>query len=297
VSLSLPSSRSALLDLLGPTDAPRWVRRFGRLLLREDVRRHLAALGVQDAGYGYDTFGAHPDWVRLSAGLLAGLYDHWFRVVSRGAEHIPSEGAVILAANHSGTLPYDGAMIWLDVLRRTHPPRLVRPVADHFVAELPFFGTLFARAGTVGGSRGNVAYLLDRGEILLIFPEGAPAIGKTFSERYQLMDWRVGHVEAALRHGAAIVPVGVVGAEEQMPNLARLPLRVFGSPFLPVPLTPVPLPVRYHLRYGPAIHLGAEYSREQADDPVVLRKAAQRVREAVERLISQGLSERPGVFA
>lgn len=249
-------------------------------------------ISFRDAGYGYDVFGLHPLWVERWSRWLAPVYDNYFRVRSYGTENIPTDGAAVMASNHSGTLPLDGTMIYLNVLRQAN--RVVRPVADHFVPQLPFIGTMYARLGVVGGSRGNVRRLLEYGELLLIFPEGVPGISKPFSKRYQLQKWRVGHVELAIRHGAPVVPVAVIGAEEQMPQLGSLPLRFFGAPHLPLTLTPVPLPVRYHIYYGEPIPVHKAYSPEQADDPEVLERCAQRVKEAVDQLIQRGLSERRG---
>lgn len=250
----------------------------------------------QDAGHGFDIFGMSPSWVKRSSAIWSFLYKHWFRVRSHGIENIPRDGATILASNHSGTLPFDGVMIYLDVGHNTSPARVVRPVADHFVPGLPFVGTYFARVGVVGGSRDNVRCLLERGELLLVFPEGTPGISKRFSERYQLRKWREGHVELAIRHGASIVPVAVIGAEEQMPQLARIPIHLFGSPFLPLTAVPFPLPVRYHIYYGEPIPVHQQYSPEQADDPEVLRAAAADVQAAVQALIDKGLEEREGIF-
>lgn len=250
---------------------------------------------VADAGHGYDDFGAHADSVVTAAGLARVLYDVWFRVSSEGSEHIP-DGAAILASNHGGTLPFDAAMIWVDVLRHTNPPRLVRPVADWFVSRLPFLGTAFARCGVVGGTRRNVERLLERRELVLIFPEGTPGIGKTFAERYTLQHFRVGHVEMALRQRAPVVPVAVIGAEEQLPLITKLPFHPFGAPFLPVPATLIPMPVRYHIYYGEPIWFDAEYGAESADNPRVLDEAAARVRMAVAALIERGLRERRGIF-
>jgi 1-acyl-sn-glycerol-3-phosphate acyltransferase len=183
------------------------------------------------------------------------------------------------------------------VLRQTEPPRAARPVADYFVSTLPVVSTLFARAGVVGGSRGNARALLEAGELLMIFPEGVAGIGKPFSEHYQLQRWTKGHCELAIRHGAPVVPVGIVGAEEQMPQIARIPVPK-GSPlpYLPVPATLVPLPVRYHIHYGPPVPLHEEFRPDQADDPAVVSAAAARVKEAVQQLLDHGLAQREGIF-
>lgn len=261
-----------------------------------EIDRAMARLSYHDAGYGYDQFGMHPAWVRRAVKLVNPLYEHWFRVKSYGIENVPGRGSAILAANHSGVLPFDGAMIFMDIVRRHPVPRAVRPLADYFVPELPFVGVLFARLGVVAGSRGNMARLLEAGELLLLFPEGTPGIGKPFAKRYQLALWRVGHVELAIRHRVPVVPVAVIGAEEQMPLITQLPVRAFGMPSLPVPVTPVPLPVRYHIHYGPPIDLAARYPAEAADDPVAVDAGAREVRDAVERLIAAGLAMREGVF-
>lgn len=180
-------------------------------------RERLRGLRYQDAGHGYDPFGLHPGWIAAFTALWRPLYEGWFRVSSHGAGHVPAQGPAILAANHSGVWPIDGVMIYLDVLRHGDPPRVARPVADHFVPALPFVSTVFSRCGVVGGSRGNVHALLERGELLLIFPEGVPGISKPFRERYRLRPFRIGHAELAIRHRVPVVPVAVIGAEEQFP--------------------------------------------------------------------------------
>lgn len=261
------------------------------------VRDRAERLHFADAGHGFDQFGMHPDFVALGDTIGKLLYERYFRVISYGSEHIPKEGPAVLAANHSGTLPMDGAMLWVDVLRHTEPPRAARPVADYFVSTLPVVSTLFARCGVVGGSRGNARALLESGELLMIFPEGVPGIGKPFSQRYQLQEWRQGHCELAIRHSAPVVPVGIVGAEEQMPQIARIKAPP-GSPlpYIPVPATLVPLPVRYHIHYGEPLRFDKEYRPEDADDPEIVHRAAARVKEAVAGLIARGLSLRKGVF-
>lgn len=180
------------------------------------LRQRAREIQLDDAGHGHDRFGMSRAGVALGLGLSAPLYERWFRVQHHGIQHIPAEGGVILAANHSGTLPYDGMMIWHDVTRHAEPARSVRVVLDHFVNLLPWVNTFFTRSGAFGGSRGNMHALLEAGERVLVFPEGVAGIGKPFHSRYQLQRWTEGHAEMAIRHQVPIVPVAVIGAEEQM---------------------------------------------------------------------------------
>ena len=282
--------------VIGAPRAPRTLpaRAAGRLRRLELAR--LRRVTVVDAGHGFDVFGMHPDWVAVGVWLTRFLHRHWFRVTAHGAEHLPARGRAILVANHSGLLPLDAAMLYADVLARTDPPRVARPIADHFVPALPFVGTMFARLGMVDGTHANVARLLEQEELVMIFPEGTRGIGKPPSARYRLEEWRVGHAELALRHRAPVIPIAIIGAEEQWPVAARLDwLHPFGAPFLPVPATLLPLPVHYHIHYGRPLLLHDGVT--DVDDPETIAAAAARVRAAVEALIAEGLRSRRGVFA
>ena len=279
---------------------PSLVKSLAAAMLPADQFQRLEELYFQDAGHGYDAFGMHPAFIALGQAISDPLYRRYFRVISQGHEHLPASGPAVVAGNHSGNIPLDGMMIWADVLRKTQPPRVVRAIADHFVPSLPWVGTLFARSGMVGGSRGNARTLLEAGEMLLIFPEGTPGIVKPFAKRYQLQKFRIGHAELAIRHGAPIVPVGVIGAEEQLPQLlvSRRLGKPLGVPEVPIPAVPFPLPVRYRIYYGPPIPVHEDYTPDQADDPAILKEAAQRVQQAVDALLKQGLADRGGrIFA
>ena len=95
-----------------------------------------------------------------------------------------------------------------------------------------------------------------------------------------------------------MIPVAFVGPEEQMPQIARLggKRKIFGLPYIPIPASPIPLPVRYHIHYGEPIALHQDYRPEDADDPERVEEAANRVKKAVEKLIARGLEMREGVF-
>lgn len=235
--------------------------------------------------------------IGFMVGLLRPLYERYFRVTSHGAENIPPAGAAILACNHSGTIPLDAMMLSCDVLWRSEPPRVLRVVVDYFVDALPAINVLYARAGAVGGSRANFHDLLSKGELVGVFPEGVPGIGKPFSERYQLQNWRQGHAELAILHQVPVVPCAVVGAEEQWPQIGRIPgINVFGAPYLPIVATPLPLPVRYHIYYGEPIPIPELFDAGDARRAGKVAQASRLVREAVEGLIARGLDERAGVF-
>lgn len=267
-----------------------------RLLPRRH-RQRLDRLRLRDAGHGWDVFGASRAGVALGLHIVRPLYERWFRVRSHGAEHIPAEGPTLVVANHSGTLPLDAMMLWADVLLQTDPPRLPRAVGDYFVPIMPFVSILFTRAGMISGSRDNVRAALEAGELLALFPEGVAGVGKPFRERYHLQRWSVGHAELGIRYGAAVVPTAIIGAEEALPQLTRLEsVRLFGAPYLPIPATPIPLPIRYHVWYGEPLRFERDYRPEQADDAGAVREAAHRVETRVQALIDEGLAARKGLF-
>lgn len=270
----------------------RVTRTLAYALLPQAERARLRELHVNDAGHGYDALGMHRSWVALAAALLLPAHRHYFRVQSHGAENIPQRGPAILVANHGGILPFDAAMLCMDVLEHTSPARLLRPAADFFVPKLPFIGTLLSRMGTTNGTASNLRHLLENDELVLIFPEGLRAIGKARTQAYQLQDWGVGHAELALRHGVPIVPVAIIGAEEQWRELLRLPLPLLNAPYVPIPWPPLPMPVRYHIHYGAALRSEAC----SAPEPAQVDALASATRKAVANLLRHGLAERRGVF-
>ena len=248
-----------------------------------------------DAGHGYDEFGLHPPSLVDAVEASRFIYESYFRVESAGASHVSASGPTILVANHAGVLPVDAAILCLDVLRRTEPPRIPRAVSDHFVPRLPLVSTLFARLGVVSGTRTNVRHLLERGELIAIWPEGVTGPAKSFKDRYRIQAWRVGFAELAIRYRAVVVPVAIIGAEESWPLLGKLRgLRAFGAPYLPIPATPVPLPAHIRLRYGRPIDFGRDPA--DASDPDIVAAAAGAARDALEQLIAKALHEREGVF-
>jgi len=283
----------------------RRVRQLLKVLAPQDHRR-LQEVRINDIGFGYDSFGLELESVMLAYGLGRFLYNYWFRVASDGIEHVPDQGPVLLAANHSGGLPIDGFMLAIDLLKKLRTPRVMRSVLYNSAGYIPFVNTFFDRCGQVTGARQNIEELLHQGELVAVFPEGARGPWKGFRDRYKVRPFHVGFVELSLRLRVPIVPTAVIGAEEQYPYMTNVkPLaRTLGLPYFPVtpffpllgPLGILPLPTKYHIYYDEALHFYREFPPETVHDPRKVRELAARVQGRVEQLIGAGLQRRIGVF-
>jgi len=272
-------------------------RRAARWFVTREQDARLDELQMNDLGHGFDAFGASRDGLASMMAMTRFLYEVYFRVTSIGLEHIPVEGPAVVAVNHSGLIPLDAMMVGTDIVRNSRGGRTPKIVMDHFVPNLPWVGRLFIRAGGIGGSRGNVHAVLEQGQVLVVFPEGTAGIGKPFSERYHLKPFREGHVEMAIRHRAPIIPTAVIGAEESWPQAFRVDgVPAFGSPYVPIPATPLPLPVKFTIHYGEPIDVPARTKVEDADDPEVVAGLVHEVQASVQRLIDAGLARRKGLF-
>src|SRR5260370_4702745 len=160
----------------------------------------------------------------------------------------------MLISNHSGQLPLDAAMVAVLFVGEGEPPRVVRAMVEKWAATLPFVAPCFARIGQVVGTPENCRRLLAAGETIMVFPEGVRGLNKTYDKRYQLQEFGTGFMRLALETQTPIVPVAVVGAEEQAPAFFdfKAAARLIGFPSLPITptLVPLPLPVKYHLWFG-----------------------------------------------
>ena len=247
--------------------------------------------------YGVDPYGFDAQYTVAAIAPLLWLYRKYFRVATYGLDKVPADGRVLIVANHSGQLPFDAAMLGVALLVDKDPPRAARALVEKWVPRLPFVSSFYARLGQVVGTPENCRRLLAAGEALLVFPEGVRGLNKPYSERYRLKGFGSGFMRLALETQSPIVPVGIVGAEEQSPSLTNLaPLaRLLGMPALPLTptgLVPLPLPTRYHIHFGDPL----TFTGSADDEDAVLDEKVSRVRAAVEALIQAGLQARKHVF-
>jgi 1-acyl-sn-glycerol-3-phosphate acyltransferase len=267
-------------------------------LLDDDARRRLEAITrTLPPNGGYDHFGLSAGALRNALPFFYALHRLYFRVRSQGHQHIPAEGAAVMVANHGGLLPFDGAMAAVDIFLHTDPPRLARSIVDLWAGKLPFVNVFFARVGQVIGTHENFTALLDRGELVLMFPEGMDGIRKPISQRYRLQRFHVGFVEHALRARAPIVPVAILGSDDQAPILydVKLLARLLRLPVAPItptfpwlgPLGLLPYPVGYRIVYGEPMALHERFGPDSAEDAGLVRTLSSQVWRTVQNLLDR----------
>lgn len=281
----------------------RWLKRLGRFAVSEEMWERSARLPQPEVGeLGVDPFGFDPRYVPYVGAPLAWLYRKYFRVQVYDVEHVPAEGRVFLVANHSGQLPFDGLMIGAGLVLDRDPPRMVRSMVERWIPRLPWVSTFFLRTGQVVGTPDNCRRLLEREEAILVFPEGIRGISKTFNNRYQLERFGTGFMRLALETQTPIVPIAVVGAEEQAPALANMKqlARLLSMPAFPItptfpalgPLGLLPLPTRYRIYFGAPLQFEGTGDEEDA----MVGSHVEAVRLAIQQLLARGLAERTSIF-
>jgi len=270
---------------------------------RQTVQRVLRRL---EGDYTEDEWGFDEEFTDLVEPLFGFLYDRWWRVNVEGARAVPAHGRALLVANHAGILPWDATMISMALLREHPLPRHPRFLVLDWAFDLPWISVFVRRVGGVVASPYNALRLLEQDKLVAVFPEGVRGTGKPFKERYRLRRFgRGGFVEIALRAGAPIVPVAVVGSEEIYPKLGDIPplARLIGAPFFPVtptfpwlgPLGVVPLPSRWRIEFCEPIET-ASYGPEAAGDRAVVLELSERVRETVQQALYGNLVRRGPAF-
>jgi 1-acyl-sn-glycerol-3-phosphate acyltransferase len=147
-----------------------------------------------------------------------------WRIHTEGLEHVPAEGGAILCPNHTSVL--DSFLL----------PVAVQPVSGRrrvlFVGKAEYLDDwktrhVFPALGMIpidrsGGQAAQqaldlAAQMVEAGELFGIYPEG------TRSRDDRLHRGHTGPARLALRTGAPLIPVGIVGSRRIQPPEARLP--------------------------------------------------------------------------
>lgn len=245
--------------------------------------------------------GHDPTFLDRTAPLLEFLWSRYFRVRLLGIENVPSTGAAVLVGNHSGGIPYDGALL-LHGIHRDHPAhRRVRPLVANFAFRQGWMSNVIARIGGVRASRENALPLLAAGELVAVFPEGLKGVGKLYRERYRTARFgRGGFVRLAAEAHVPLLPVAIVGAEEIHPVIGKITrlAEPLGLPYIPItptfpwlgPLGLLPVPTKW------TIQIGSPIPPPTAGDHGGLVTVAERVRSEIDGMIADLLVQRRSIL-
>ncbi len=222
----------------------------------------------------------------------------YFRPRVIGAENLPSGRALIVGC-HSGVIPYDAACTLVAVHEATG--RFAHSIGDNLFGRIGPVEEFLRRQGALVGRRSVVEAALRGGHLVLLFPGGARDMERPYlTRRYRVLPHRGfapgrgGYIKAALRMGAPIVPLAVVGAEEAHVMLGNVPplARALGMPLFPLLLFPFPLPVKLYIRFGKPIVLAG--GPADARDQRAVDRLNEVVRRRLQRLIDDTRRRRQG---
>lgn len=168
--------------------------------------------------------------------VINGALRVWFRVEVRGRENLPVDGAYIVAPIHRSNL--DTPVVSAITRRR------LRYMGKESLWRSRILGWFLSAMGGFPVQRGSAdrealkaaLKVIERGEPLVMFPEGTRQSGPTITEFFD------GPSYVACRTGAPIIPVGLGGTEAAMPRGSKFirPVKIIivvGSPLHPAALT------------------------------------------------------------
>jgi len=253
-----------------------------------------------------DDFGFDREWTDSLMPIFRWLYHDYWRVQTLGIENVPATGRAMLVSNHAGVIPYDGAMIRTALILEHPSPRHGRALILNQLFAMPVASWFLRRTGNTLAHPGDAERLLERDELVLIFPEGAKGAGKLYRDRYRLRRFgRGGFIQIALRTRSPIIPVSVVGSEEIHPMILDVTpaANALGLPYFPITATfpwlgalgALPLPSSWVIEFHRPMQL--DYPPEAADDASLVMQVSDQVRDVVQGGLYRNLERRGSVFA
>ncbi len=256
--------------------------------------------------YETDEWGMDPEVLEAVMPFFEFLYRKYWRVTMTGLEQVPDTGRALFVVNHSGQLPFDGAMLASGIMLDHPRNRLVRTMFASWFPTLPFAAPLLVKCGQVLATEDNGVRLLESEELVSVFPEGYKGVSKLYKERYQLARFgRGGFIRMALKTQSPILPVAVVGAEETYISIAKSDVmaKLIGFPYFPItptfpllgPLGVIPMPTKWFIDIGEPIPMDG-YSPKADQNLMLVSQLTDQVRGVVQRMINERLARRKSVF-
>lgn len=247
-----------------------------------------------------DPWGLDIKFCKRAVKLLYPLYKHYFKVRIFGLENLDPEETYVMASNHSGQIAIDGMLIGLAMMIDNPNPRIVRPMIERFMTELPFVAQFSFKGGAVLGDRQNCLELLERDHSVLVFPEGVRGVSKSTTQFYELQGFTKGFYRMALAKQKKVLPIAVIGAEEIYPFVyqAKDLAKLLGLPALPItPFFPwfgligaMPLPSPIDIYIGKPVEVPSDLSEDAPDKEINIH--IKNIEESIQRMINEGLEKR-----
>jgi 1-acyl-sn-glycerol-3-phosphate acyltransferase len=252
----------------------------------------------------FDEFGMDKKYIDFyGTNLFKFLAEIYWRIETRGLEHVPQNGRAVLVGMHRGFMPWDGVMALHLIARKLgrYPRFLVHPGLLKF----PFLSNFMTKLGGVVACRDSAARILESEELLGVFPEGIEGAFTPYRDAYKLQGFgRNAFVKMALHHRAPIVPFVTVGSAEIFPILGKINSKRWSRyadwPCIPLtptfPIVPLPLPSKWHTVFLPPIHVEDVYPPEAARDRSIVKAISADVQAQMQKAIDEMLARRRSIF-
>jgi 1-acyl-sn-glycerol-3-phosphate acyltransferase len=197
-------------------------------------------------------------------------------------------------------------MIGMAVINEHPNQRLVRALYASWFPTLPVISTLFVKMGQSLANEENGIRLLEQENLIAVFPEGIKGVQKLYKDRYKLARFgRGGFVRMALKTGAPMIPVSVVGAEETYISFANAEFiaKLIGFPFFPITITwPwlgllgfIPIPTKWYIDIGEPVPTD-HYGPQAANNLLLVSQLSDQMRNQVQNMIYARLAARRSVL-
>lgn len=218
----------------------------------------------------------------------------YFRLEVEGIENLPRRGRGLIVPNHSGVTALDAVMIGNEIFRNSK--RVLRILAHPLWFIGPNIRILARRIGLEEANKDKGIALLRKGELVLIFPEGAEGNFKPTADRYQLREFKRGFVRMAMASKSPIIPTVVIGAEETNINLSSISVsKYLKGTVIPLPLNVLPLPAKWKIVFLPPISM-KKYSAKDAANADAVHAVSEEIKKIIQDRINVELERRDGIY-
>lgn len=237
----------------------------------------------------------HKGHLKTVSRYWLGLLRSYFRIEVLGVENIPKRKRALIVPNHSGFAGADAVLLTFVIKRETR--RRARILAHR--AFFDFSETLKAVSESHGLQRASIAggvEILERNQLLIIFPEGESGNFKPTYERYHLAKFHTGFLRMAIQGRAPVVPTLVVGAEESHLNLGNINLSSLISKLrIPLPLNFLPLPAKWQIVFLSPIDY-SDIDPAKIDDVKWMKSEAGRLQRRLQKELNARIRKRKYIY-